>query len=53
MTVEGNHDCDIEKLICAINTYQICAINTYQIMLLLDVKDFEKLGYGLAKELYY
>ena len=45
MTVEGNHDCDIERL--------ICGVNTDQIMILLDVKDLDKFGYRLAKEHYY
>ena len=45
MTVEGNHDCDIERLICGINTNQITS--------LLGVKDLDKFGYCLAKDLHY
>ena len=44
MTVEGNHD-DIERLICGINTNQITQ--------LLGMKDLDKFGYRLAKELCY
>ena len=42
--VELNHDCDIERLICGINTDQIP---------LLDLKDLDKFGYYLAIKLYY